>query len=188
VDILATMLIYTIATAAFFLLGAGVLHEQGLVPKANDMISVLSRMYTETLGAWSLPIFYIGAIATLYGTIFAATAAESRVFADLCRLLGRFESDDYAARVRHRNFFVWVLTVIPALMFLVVKSPVAMVKAGGVAQALMLPALAGSALYLRHKKMPKAVMPAWWATAGLWIASTAIFAMMGYYAWMTLVG
>ena len=60
----------------------------GLVPAARDMIPVLSNIYTQTLGPWALWLFYAGAIATLYGTIFAATAAHSRMFADMCRLLG----------------------------------------------------------------------------------------------------
>ena len=76
------------ATIAFYLLGAGVLHAMGLVPKGNDMIVVLSRIYTETLGPWALWVFYAGAIITLYGTIFAATAAHARIYADLARLLG----------------------------------------------------------------------------------------------------
>ena len=57
--------------------GAGVLHKAGLVPKGMDMIPVLSNMYTQTLGQWALWLFYVGAIATLYGTIFAATAAAA---------------------------------------------------------------------------------------------------------------
>src|SRR5262249_39221971 len=100
IDILASMVIYTVATVAFYLLGAGVLHSQGLVPAAKDMIPVLSRMYTQTLGGWSVWLFYAGAIATLYGTIFAATAANSRVYADMACLMGAFSKGDYAARCR----------------------------------------------------------------------------------------
>jgi Mn2+/Fe2+ NRAMP family transporter len=54
VDILCSMAIYTLATAAFYLLGAGILHAKGVVPAARDMIPVLSSLYTETLGAWAL--------------------------------------------------------------------------------------------------------------------------------------
>lgn len=187
VDILASMFIYTIATVAFFLLGAGILHGQGVVPSANDMIPVLSRMYTETLGGWALWLFYIGAIATLYGTIFAATAAESRVFADMCRLLGKFERGDYESRLKYRNLAVWLLTVVPAALFMFVQSPVAMVRAGGVAQAMMLPVIAGSALYLRHKRLPGEVHPNRWATAGLWFASIVIMSVMGYYAILMVI-
>ncbi len=185
-DILASMFIYSIATLAFYLLGAGILHGMGLVPAANDMIPVLSRMYTETLGPWALYLFYAGAIATLYGTIFAATAAESRVFADLMRLSGVFPAGDYKARVKWRNRFVCILTIIPAGLYLIVQSPVLMVKAGGVAQALMLPLIAGSALYLRYKRLPKEVIPKTYLTVGLWIAAISIVLMIALYTWLTL--
>ncbi len=51
-------------------------------------------------------VFYAGAIVTLYGTIFAATAAHSRIYADMARLLGFFRRDDYATRVRYRQVMV----------------------------------------------------------------------------------
>jgi Mn2+/Fe2+ NRAMP family transporter len=185
-DIFATMLIYTLATAAFYLLGAGILNKQGLVPKGNDTIFALSQMYTQTLGSWALPLFYIGAIATLYGTIFAATAAESRVFADLCRLMGYFPSGDYATRCRYRNNFVWLLTGIPVILIFIFREPVGMVKAGGVAQAFMLPLLCVAALYLHHQKMPAAARAGFLSRLGLWGASLIIIVVVGYYAWMQL--
>jgi len=186
VDILASMVIYTFATIAFYLLGAGILHKRGLVPNATEMIPRLSSMYTETLGPWAIYLFYPGAMVTLYGTIFAATAAESRVGADLCRLLGLFRADDYAARLRYRRRLVWVLTVVGAGLFLIFKSPVTMVKVGGVAQALMLPVIAIGALYLRYRRLPQEVLPRPWITLGLWVASILTICMMLYYAWLTL--
>jgi manganese transport protein len=186
-DILASMIIYTVATLAFYLLGAGILHTRGLNPaEKGNMIPVLSNMYTQTLGAWALPLFYIGAIATLYGTIFAATAAESRVASDLCRLLGRFKSDDYESRLRYRRKFVWILTCIPAALYLVVQSPVNMVKAGGVAQAIMLPVIAIGALYLRYKELPPEARPGLLATVGLWVASITTIALMAYYTYLLI--
>jgi Mn2+/Fe2+ NRAMP family transporter len=185
-DILASMCIYTVATIAFYLLGAGVLHSRGLVPSSSDMIPVLSNMYTQTLGGWSVGLFYLGAVATLYGTIFAATAAESRVAADLCRLLGRFRADDYEARIRYRRRFVWILTSISAGLYLLVQSPVAMVKAGGVAQATMLPVIAVGALFLRHRLLPAEVRPPMWQTIGLWVAALATISLMAYYTFLLL--
>ncbi|MCC6293049.1 MAG: Nramp family divalent metal transporter [Bryobacterales bacterium] len=185
-DILASMLIYTIATIAFYLLGAGVLHTRGLVPASSDMIPVLSNMYTQTLGGWSVWLFYLGAVATLYGTIFAATAAESRVAADLCRLLGRFEADDYQARLRYRRRFVWILTSVSAGLYLLVQSPVSMVKAGGVAQAIMLPVIAVGALFLRYRLLPPEVRPPAWQTIGLWVAALATVSLMAYYTFLLL--
>ena len=154
VDIIASMFIYTIATVAFYLLGAGVLHGMGLVPTANDMIPVLSNVYTQTLGEWALWPFYAGAVMTLYGTVFASTAANSRIFADMCRLIGLFAPDDYARRRRYRKAFVVFLTALPTLLFLYFASPVKMVVIGGIAQAMMLPVIGAGTIYLRHRRLP----------------------------------
>jgi Mn2+/Fe2+ NRAMP family transporter len=186
VDIFVSMFIYTIATIAFYLLGAGILHGMGKVPAAKDMISVLSNIYTQTLGPWSLWIFYLGAIATLYGTIFAATAANSRLYADMFRLMGFFDHTDYAARVRYRRGFVFFLTIFPVCLLMLVQSPVKMVVAGGVAQALMLPIIGIGTLYLRHRHLPAEVRPASWVTATLWGATLVIVLLMGYYIVLTL--
>jgi manganese transport protein len=186
VDIFSSMLIYTIATVAFYLLGAGILHGQGLVPAAKDMIPVLSNIYTQTLGSWSLWLFYVGAIATLYGTIFAATAANSRVYADMCRLMGFFRPDDYAKRVRYRQGFVVFLTVVPALLFILVQSPVRMVIAGGLAQSLMLPVIGIGTLYLRHRHLPGEIAPPVWVSVALWLATVLILCLMVYYAILTV--
>jgi manganese transport protein len=180
VDILASMIIYCVATIAFYLLGAGILHTQGLVPSANDMIPVLSKMYTETLGPWALWLFYLGAIATLYGTIFAATAGNSRVLADMFRLAGAYERGDYASRVKYRKRIIWFHLIVPVILFFVFRSPVTMVKIGGFSQALMLPVLSIGALYMRHRGLPGQVAPGAIPTAGLWVAALTITGVMAY--------
>jgi hypothetical protein len=180
VDIIASMVIYCVATIAFYLLGAGILHTQGLVPSANDMIPVLSKMYTETLGEWALWLFYIGAIATLYGTIFAATAGNSRVLADMFRLAGKYERGDYAARVKYRRRIIWFHLVVPVILFILFRSPVTMVKIGGFSQALMLPVLSIGALYMRYRGLPREVAPGPIPTAGLWVAALTITGVMAY--------
>jgi Mn2+/Fe2+ NRAMP family transporter len=179
-DIGASMIIYTVATIAFYLLGAGVLNGMKLVPKDSEMISTLSNIYTQTLGGWSRWLFYAGAIVTLYGTIFAATAANSRVFADMLRLMGVFSADDAAARTRYRNLFIILLTVIPVALIFIFTDPVHMVKIGGIAQALMLPVIGLGVVYLRHRHLPKNIQPARWVTVGLWVATALIVWLMGY--------
>jgi len=181
VDILLSLVVYTTATVAFYFLGAGVLHGTGRVPAARDMIPTLSSLYTQTLGAWALPLFYLGATVTLYGTIFAATAAHARVYADFCRLLGLFERDDYATRVRYRRGFLVLLTVFPASLYLLFESPVKMVVAGGIVQALLLPLAGFGAIYLHHRQVPVSLRPWLGVTVALWMA-TAVMAVAGIYA------
>jgi hypothetical protein len=54
------------------------------------------------------------------------------------------------------------------------------VKAGGFAQALMLPIIAFGALYLRHKRLPSQVAPGRVTTVGLWVASITIILTVAY--------
>ena len=180
VDIGVSMFVYTLATVAFYLLGAGVLHGTGRVPAARDMIPVLSSVYTATLGSWALGLFYLGAVVVLYGTIFAATAAHSRLYADMCRLLGLFERGDYRRRVAFRRLFVVLLSVVPVALLLLFESPVKMVVAGGIAQSLMLPVVACGTLYLRHRLLPREMAPGPSVTVGLWTASLAMLAAAAY--------
>jgi len=179
-DIVASMIIYTVATVAFYLLGAGVLNGMKLVPKEGDMILTLSNIYTQTLGPWSRWLFYAGAIVTLYGTIFAATAANSRVFSDMLRLMGAFSADDAAARARYRNLFIVLLTVVPVGLIFIFTDPVHMVRIGGISQAMMLPVIGLGAVYLRHRHLPKDIQPSQWVTVGLWVATALIVWLMGY--------
>jgi manganese transport protein len=187
VDIIASMVIYTVATVAFYLLGAGILHGMGMVPKGSETITVLSNIYTQTLGGWALWLFYAGAIATLYGTIFASTAGNARMYADMARLMGAFRRDDYSARLVWRNRFVWLLNVVPVVLYLLFQEPVLMVTIGGIGQALMLPVIGIAALYLRHRKLERLAHPGRAMTALLWFATAVITAFMAYYAWMRVM-
>jgi manganese transport protein len=186
-DVAASMVLYTLATVAFYLLGAGVLSPLGLVPAAKDMIPTLSRLYTDTLGGWILPLFYLGATVTLYGTIFAATAAHSRLYADFCRVLGLFGRGDYPRRLAFRRGFTILLTVVPVLLFLAFESPVKMVVAGGISQSVMLPISGAGALYLHHRRLPRELRPGRLVTAGLW-AATLVMAVVTVYSLFALAG
>ena len=117
VDVGNSMVIYTFATVAFYFLGAGILHGRGLLPQGAEMVRVLSTMYTETMGAWSLPLFLVGAFAVLYSTIFAATAAHSRVFADFAGILKLYDKTDYAKRLQVTRLFVVILLFVALPLF-----------------------------------------------------------------------
>jgi manganese transport protein len=186
VDIFCSLVVYTLATVAFYLLGAGILHGMGVVPSARDMIPVLSNIYTQTLGPWALWLFYAGALVTLYGTIVANAAGQSRILADMVRVLGVFPRHDYARRLRWRRLFVVVLTVVPAALYLVLASPVRMVVAGGIAQSVMLPVFAGATLYLRHRALPPEIAPPGWVTVSLWVSATLMLVFVLATAVMSL--
>jgi Mn2+/Fe2+ NRAMP family transporter len=181
-DITCSLAIYTLATVAFYLLGAGVLNRMGVVPAERDTVQVLSQIYTQTLGEWALWLFYAGAVVTLYGTIFASTAAHSRLFADAIRVAGFYQRDDAIARRRWRNIFLLILSGLPPVLYWFLEAPVQMVLAGGLAQAALLPLIGLAAIYLRHKDLPPEIQPSSGTTIMLWIAAIVMLAFALYYA------
>jgi len=184
VDIGLSMVVYTLATVAFYFLGAGVLHHMGTVPAEDDVIPVLSRLYTQTLGPWALGVFYLEAVIVLYGTVFAGTAANARLYADFCGLLGFFEKADYLARLRFQRRFVVLLTVVPSLLYLIFESPIKMVLAGGLIQTILLPLAGAGAIYLRHRHLPKEVAPGSFVTVCLWAATVGMVVIAFYSVWL----
>ena len=85
VDAVASMLIYTTTTAAFYLLGAAVLHKRGQIPEDSQIIAVLSGIYTETLGPGAMGLFLAAAVTVLFSTLFVACASSTRMFTDAFR-------------------------------------------------------------------------------------------------------
>ncbi len=180
VDVVNSMVIYTFATIAFYILGAGVLNGMGVVPEGSRMVETLSNLYTQTLGDWALPIFLVGAVAVLYSTVFASTAAHTRVFADFTGMLGLYDKRNYALRLRATRVFVFVLLFVPSVYFMFLSEPVLMVKIGGIAQATMLPIIGLATLYLRYKQLPPRLAPPGWISLALWVSALVMAFMMGY--------
>ncbi len=185
-DIVCSLVIYTLATIAFYLLGAGVLNRLGLLPAERDTVVVLSRIYTETLGGWALWVFYVGAIVTLYGTIFASVAAHSRMFADFARVAGAFGREDADRRHLWQRVFVVVLAVVPACLYWWFRAPVQMVVAGGIAQAMMLPLIGSATIFLSRRHVPAELRPGAWTLIFLCLSTFVMFSFAAYYIWSRL--
>ncbi len=180
VDVLCSMFVYTFATIAFYLLGAGVLHGLDVVPRGAETIAILSNIYTETLGGWSLYVFLAGAVAVLYSSVFAGSAATARVYADFVGLLGVYDRRNYRSRRRATQLFIGFVLFVPVIYYFLLPEPVMLVTIGGIAQALMLPIVGFSILYLRYVHLPESLVPKGWVTLALWVASVITAVMMGY--------
>ncbi len=149
-DVTVSLVIYTFATAAFFIMGAAVLHPQKLVPGgANEMITTLARMYTDSLGQWAMIGFLIGAIAVLGSTLWAAVPSQARMYVNFLSVVGVLNWKDPHARMKWLRAFTIALPVIWALSSLYFKSPVLMVQIGGVMTGVFLVAVVAATLYLR---------------------------------------
>lgn len=169
-DAWCSMVIYTFATIAFYLLGAAILGGAGLVPEKNEMVRTLAVMYEPVFGPAARPVFLFGAFAVLYSTFFVANASQARVFSDAIRVLG-FVADGEAAYRRRVVILSGLFPFLCLAMYFLFRKPVVMVLIGGAMQGIMLPMLAGAALHFRYSRGDKRVYPTKLWDAFLWISS-----------------
>ena len=186
-DVLVAMIFYTIATVAFYFLGAAVLHAQGSVPDSSEMVRTLSQIYTATLGPWAFILFLAGAFAVLYSTLFVHAASYPRLLIDFFELLGILRvGNDENKRLKWIRLFTLVLVSLYVFWYLLLEVPVTMVLISGALQSCMLPILAGSTLYLRYKHLDRRVTPSWIVDCFLWVSAIAMLAF-AIYSFITLL-
>lgn len=176
-DTMVAMVVYTLATVSFYLLGAAVLHGSQQIPRGYDMVRTLSNIYTSTLGQWAFGLFLLGAFFVLYSTVFAATASNARVLVDFMELSGVLKLPEERTRWFWRRIMVAGLVVLNTTWYLLLGEPVQMVMIGGIAQACMLPIIAFSTLYLRYKFGEPGLRPSLMIDLILWACS---FLMLGF--------
>ncbi len=169
-DAWCSMVVYTFATIAFYLLGAAILHRTGLNPGGTELVRTLGVMYEPVFGQWAQAVFLFGAIAVLYSTFFVANAGHSRVFTDALRVTGLGIKDE-KARQKSVKIFGIVFPMLCLGLYLLVQAPVALVLISGIMQGIMLPMLAGAALWFRYRRTDRRILPGSTWDLFLWLSA-----------------
>jgi hypothetical protein len=186
-DAFLSWIIYTFGTLAFFIMGAAVLQPQGLVPGGNEMITTLSRIYTDTLGAWASTLFLIGAIAVLGSTLWATIPSWSRMCTNLLATVGFLVWQDSPTRLRYIRIFTVALPILWGAAYLFIQAPVLMVQIGGVATGVFLLAVVVAVWYLRRTEVDRRLYGGSLFNAVLIISSIAII-LLGVYSALSVFG
>jgi manganese transport protein len=152
-DAILSTALATVVTAAFYMLGAAVLHRRGSVPSGLDVVDQISRVFTESYGPWSYYLFMVGAFCTLFSTLVVVAAASGRMWCDMLCSLGYLRRDrpQVVRRCHQVIQLVWLAGLL--LAFLAVESaPVEMVLFGQFfAGAFMTPLLVASICWLAFR-------------------------------------
>ncbi len=186
-DAFVSWLIYTFGTLAFFIMGASVLNRQGLVPEGNEMITTLSRIYTDVLGEWASILFLVGAIAVLGSTLWAAIPSWARMYTNLLATVGVLDWRDTTTRLRWIRIFTIALPIIWGAAYLFIQSPVVMVQIGGVMTGVFLLGVVAAVWYLRNTETDRRLHGGGWFNAALIISSIAIV-LLGVYTALSVLG
>lgn len=176
-DALLSMVVYTTVTCAFFVLGAAVLHGRNELPEGGEMVRTLALIYTESAGPGAMALYVTGAIVVLFSTLFAGSAAWTRMFSDAFAQVGLL---DYSNEIQRRNWirgFAWFFPFAWTVLGLTFKAPVAMVTAGGIANAGLLLLVVYAAYNFRYHRLPDELKPGRTYDALLWLSFIAIIAV-----------
>ncbi|HDR68336.1 MAG TPA: divalent metal cation transporter [Bacteroidaceae bacterium] len=184
-DAFFSMIVYTIVTAAFFLLGASILYQRGEIPEGYRMIEILSRIYTDSVGPAAKNIFLLGSFFVLFSTLFAALAIRTRVFSDLFGVLKWFDFNDLKKRIKVQRILAVVFPVLWTIAFLVIKLPVMMVTIGGIATFLMLFIVVIAGIHFRFRQHPQVITPGRFYNVALLVSCMAII-FVGVYGMVKL--
>jgi Mn2+/Fe2+ NRAMP family transporter len=158
-DAFLSMIVYTVVTAAFFLLGASILYQRGEVPEGFQMIETISRIYTDSVGPAAKNIFLLGSFIVLFSTLFAALAIRTRVFSDLFGVLKWIDFNNMKIRMKTIRILAVVFPVLWTIAFLLIKLPVLMVTIGGIATFIMLIIVVIAGAWFRFGPGEKIVPP-----------------------------
>lgn len=151
-DAWASWIVYTVATVSFYLLGAAVLHPQGLQPEGTEVITTLSRTFTDTIGPWAQVFFLVFAGIALFKTVLANTPGFARQMTNTLAMFGAFKWEDPAARSAWVRSFMIALPIIWGGFAYGLKAPLTMVLIAGVINAFWLMAIVIAVIYLGRKQ------------------------------------
>ncbi|MFN0055527.1 MAG: Nramp family divalent metal transporter [Planctomycetales bacterium] len=182
-DAWISMVVFTVATVAFYLLGATVLHRENLHPQGAKLSETLAQMYVPSFGEWTKILFLIGAWAVLFKTLYVASAGHSRLTADFCGMIQLVKLDNAYSRRRLIRWFCVFYPLLALAFYLWIGEPKGMVKFGGFAQGVTLPVIAGATVYLRYRSTDRRIAPSHVSDICLWIAFVLLTLFAGKALW-----
>ena len=179
-DAVLSMVVYTLVTAAFYLLGAAILYKRGEIPDGFGMIETLSKMYTDSYGVWAKGFFLFGSFVVLFSTLFSALAAWTRIFSDLFGQLRWIDFFDFKSRKKTIAFAAWIFPALWIIALMIVKSPVIMVTAGGIITFFLLLIIVYGGLHFRYRQKQYGLESSKFYDIALWVSCISIL-LVGLY-------
>ena len=172
-DACLSMVIYTVATLAFYILGAAVLHrlpEGSGDPEGMRMVYIIAKAYEPVFDVYAKYLFLVGAFAVLYSTFFVGTAGMARVTTDAFTIFGLLRRGDRRQHDLSVSVMCAVLPIVSLCIYMTGSDPVALVLTSGMMQSFMLPMLGAAALYFRYRRSDPRLKPRPVWNGLLWIS------------------
>jgi hypothetical protein len=179
-DALVAMFIYTVVTAAFYLLGAAILHNRSAIPQGNQLIETVALIYTESLGPGVRNMYLVGAFFVLFSSLFASNAAWTRMYSDIFGQLGWIDFSDVRQRRMIIAALAWLFPATWALTYMYIELPVVMILFGGAVGSVMLFLIVFAALHIKYRRTQPIKTGGSLYNIAFWVSIVSIL-MVGIY-------
>ncbi len=169
-DIMLALVILTCATIPYYALGAGVLNKMGLNPgnDSDKTLSMLSNIFTQTLGPWAVWVFSIGAFFILFSTVLSVVGGGGRFVPDYFIEARVFDRSNVRLRKKITRWYVIGLPLVAFLIYLAIPNFFVLVMISGLTSAVTMPMQAGVALWLHSRKLDQRIRPHMPIRIALW--------------------
>ena len=166
--------------------GAELLRPQGLVPEEQRVASTLGRLLGDVWGPIGFWFMIVAVFIGFWDTVLSDQDGHSRMFAEGGALVIDPVSR-LAEKTRRRAVLLVLLCIAPAVLYLSVGEPVALLKIAGAIEAAHIPLVALLTIRLNRGALPAAVRPSTVAVIAT-IAAALLFAAFAVYYVFTLLG
>lgn len=194
---------------SFMVLGAELLAPEGIVPEGTDVAVDLTRLFSDVWGSAGRYLLLSAIIIALGGSVLANQDGWGRSFADMTLILTRRQREAgksggmlsviqwlqsitglpmFQRRYLKRAFVVSFTGVIPVVIILLFKDPVAVMSASGIIAALHTPFIALVALYVNRTCLPSELRPGLFITISMAAAGLFYLGFASVYLWDLLAG
>ncbi|MBW4481506.1 MAG: Nramp family divalent metal transporter [Tildeniella torsiva UHER 1998/13D] len=171
-----------LAALSFLILGAELLHPEGVVPEENQVAETLGRLLGDLWGPFGFWFMVAIVFVTFCSTTLSVQDGFGRMFADGTQILvqgfggaGRWVNENFLRKF----YIVTLLAVLPAAVYLFFGEPVGLLQTAGAIEAAHIPIVTGLTLYINHRMLPQGLRPSaitFWSTvlAGVFFAVFAV--------------
>ena len=187
-DIWLALLIVTCATVPYYVLGAGVLNKMGILPEGNEAtIGALSNIFTQTLGAWAVWIFSVGAFFILFSTVLSGVGAGGRFIPDYLIEMKFMARSNLGLRRAIIRWYLATLPIVAFIIYLFIPNFVVLIMIGGLTSALFLPIQSGATIWLQARNLDPRIRPGIVTRYGLWVIFLFELAMAALVVWFVVL-
>jgi hypothetical protein len=188
IDAFTAMVVYTLTTCAFYILGASVLRAQERLADGNQLIDQLSVIFTGVLGPKAWLVFMIGAFAVLFSTVFSNAAGYSRLWTDFFAVSGVIQPQDVLQRRRATAVMAWLLPIVWGLVYVGFQKPLILVIFMGISNSLFLLVVAHKAIVFHYSRPDLRLFSSLRYDVFLWVSVLSIVSLSLWALYETVAG